>query len=69
VGDPDFALIDEAYPYLAKRLLTDDTPRLRAALKYMVYGKSKVRARHPDTQRPASSTAPGVRVGLPSCLG
>jgi aarF domain-containing kinase len=46
VGDPGFALVDEAYPYLAKRLLTDDTPRLRAALKYMVYGKSKVRKRN-----------------------
>eukprot|EP01023_Acetabularia_acetabulum_P028063 TRINITY_DN26537_c0_g1_i1.p1 TRINITY_DN26537_c0_g1~~TRINITY_DN26537_c0_g1_i1.p1 ORF type:complete len:789 (-),score=150.48 TRINITY_DN26537_c0_g1_i1:420-2786(-) len=42
VGNPEFALVDEAYPYLAKRLLTDDTPRLRAALKYMVYGKNKV---------------------------
>ncbi len=42
VGDPDFALVDEAYPYIAKRLLTDDSPRLRAALRYMVYGKSGV---------------------------
>eukprot|EP01025_Chloroclados_australasicus_P040545 TRINITY_DN423_c0_g2_i11.p2 TRINITY_DN423_c0_g2~~TRINITY_DN423_c0_g2_i11.p2 ORF type:complete len:776 (+),score=103.02 TRINITY_DN423_c0_g2_i11:149-2329(+) len=42
VGNPDFALVDEAYPYLAKRLLTDDTPRLRAALRYMVYGKNSV---------------------------
>eukprot|EP00238_Polyblepharides_amylifera_P011855 CAMPEP_0196587628 /NCGR_PEP_ID=MMETSP1081-20130531/58094_1 /TAXON_ID=36882 /ORGANISM="Pyramimonas amylifera, Strain CCMP720" /LENGTH=743 /DNA_ID=CAMNT_0041909867 /DNA_START=360 /DNA_END=2591 /DNA_ORIENTATION=+ len=41
VGDSDFALVDEAFPYLAKRLLTDDTPRLRAALKYMIYGKSE----------------------------
>jgi aarF domain-containing kinase len=42
VGDPEFALVDEAYPYLSKRLLTDDHPRLRAALKYMVYGKERV---------------------------
>ena len=39
MGNPDFALVDEAYPYIAKRLLTDDSPRLRAALKYMVYGR------------------------------
>mmetsp|Transcript_9002 Transcript_9002/g.22534 ORF Transcript_9002/g.22534 Transcript_9002/m.22534 type:complete len:662 (-) Transcript_9002:6-1991(-) len=39
VGNPKFAIIDEAFPYLSKRLLTDDAPRLRAALKYMVYGK------------------------------
>ena len=39
VGNPEFAIIDEAFPYLSKRLLTDDAPRLRAALRYMVYGK------------------------------
>ena len=32
----DFAIVDEAYPYVAKMLLTDDSPRLRASLKYMV---------------------------------
>ena len=42
VGNPDFALVDEAYPYISKRLLTDKSPRLRAALTYMVYGKSRV---------------------------
>merc|ERR1719421_708926 len=41
VGNPQFAIVDEAYPYIAKRLLTDDSPRLRAALRYMVYGNSK----------------------------
>ncbi|MGK3742072.1 MAG: aarF domain-containing kinase [Bacillariaceae sp.] len=39
VGNPEFAIIDEAYPYIARRLLTDDSPRLRAALRYMVYGQ------------------------------
>jgi len=39
VGNPDFAIIDEAYPYIAKRLMTDKSPRLKAALKYMVYGR------------------------------
>jgi aarF domain-containing kinase len=42
VGNPDFALVDEAYPYISKRLLTDDSPRLREALRYMVYGKKRV---------------------------
>eukprot|EP00798_Chlamydomonas_sp_ICE-L_P012411 gene12411-15603_t len=42
VGNDDFALVDEAYPYIARRLLTDDSPRLREALRYMVYGKSGV---------------------------
>lgn len=42
VGNDDFAIIDEAYPYLAQRLLTDDSPRLRESLKYMIYGRSGV---------------------------
>jgi aarF domain-containing kinase len=42
VANPGFAIIDEAYPYISKRLLTDPSPRLREALRYMVYGKSNV---------------------------
>merc|ERR1719316_2384003 len=40
VGNPEFAIVDEAYPYISQRLLTDESPRLRAALRYMVYGKT-----------------------------
>ena len=39
VGNPEFAIVDEAYPFISKRLLTSPTPRLKAAFKYMVYGK------------------------------
>jgi aarF domain-containing kinase len=42
VGNPNFAIVDEAYPYISKRLLTDEHPRLKAALKYMIYGKEGV---------------------------
>jgi len=42
VGNPEFAIIDEAYPYIARRLMTDRSPRLQAALKYMIYGKEGV---------------------------
>ncbi|KAL8137943.1 hypothetical protein V2J09_003944 [Rumex salicifolius] len=42
VGNPEFAIVDEAYPYIAQRLLTDESPRLRNALRYTVYGKSGV---------------------------
>ena len=38
VANPEFAIIDEAYPYISQRLLTDPSPRLRSALRYMVYG-------------------------------
>eukprot|EP00931_Biecheleriopsis_adriatica_P020052 TRINITY_DN134_c0_g1_i1.p1 TRINITY_DN134_c0_g1~~TRINITY_DN134_c0_g1_i1.p1 ORF type:complete len:875 (-),score=160.50 TRINITY_DN134_c0_g1_i1:42-2585(-) len=42
VGDPDFAIIDEAYPYLSKQLLTNPSDRLRASFRYMVYGREGV---------------------------
>ncbi|CAK7336236.1 unnamed protein product [Dovyalis caffra] len=42
VGNSEFAIVDEAYPYIAQRLLTDESPRLRNALRYTIYGKSGV---------------------------
>uniref|UniRef100_A0A0A0LL41 Protein kinase domain-containing protein n=1 Tax=Cucumis sativus TaxID=3659 RepID=A0A0A0LL41_CUCSA len=42
VGNSDFAIVDEAYPYIAQRLLFDESPRLRNALRYTIYGKSGV---------------------------
>lgn len=42
VGNPDFAIVDEAYPYIAKRLLTDPSPKMKEALRYMIYGKEGV---------------------------
>ena len=41
VGNPEFAIIDEAYPYIARRLMTDGSPRLKAAFRYMIYGKGE----------------------------
>jgi len=41
VGNPQFAIVDEAYPYISRRLLTDKSPRLRAAMRYMVYGQGE----------------------------
>lgn len=42
VNNPSFNLVDAAYPYIARRLLTDPAPRLREALKYILYGNSQV---------------------------
>lgn len=36
MGDPEFALVDEAYPYIAKRLLTDKSPRLQVRIIYII---------------------------------
>lgn len=35
--DPNYSIMQECYPYLAKRLMTDDSPRSRAALRNMIY--------------------------------
>ena len=38
-GDPDFAIIDESYPYIAKRLLTDDSEYMKKALNDLIMDK------------------------------
>lgn len=35
--DPDFKVLGEAYPYIAKRLLTDPAPELRSSLKDLLF--------------------------------
>ncbi|CEM00531.1 unnamed protein product [Vitrella brassicaformis CCMP3155] len=37
--DKQFSILSECLPYLAKRLLTDDSPRVREALRSFLYGK------------------------------
>lgn len=36
--DPGYSTLQECYPYIAKRLLTDDSPRSRAVLRDFLYG-------------------------------
>ena len=36
--DPSYSIVQECFPYLARRLLTDDHPRTRAALRQLLYG-------------------------------
>lgn len=42
--NPSYSILQECYPYLAKRLMTDDSPRSEAALRNMIYqdGRLKV---------------------------
>jgi predicted unusual protein kinase regulating ubiquinone biosynthesis (AarF/ABC1/UbiB family) len=35
--DPDFKVLSEAYPYVAKRLLTDPAPQLRTSLRDLLF--------------------------------
>merc|ERR1719181_2419926 len=37
-SNEDYSIVSEAYPYLSQRLLTDRSPRAKAALRSMVYG-------------------------------
>ena len=41
--DPDFKVLSKAYPYVAKRLLTDPSPQLRASLKDLLFKDGKFR--------------------------
>ncbi|KAL4458199.1 hypothetical protein ABPG75_013064 [Micractinium tetrahymenae] len=38
-ADPDYSIVKECLPYLARRLLTDDSPRARHALKEILFGR------------------------------
>ena len=37
-ADPSYSIVSKVFPYLARRLLTDDHPRARAALRQMLFG-------------------------------
>jgi hypothetical protein len=37
-ADPNYSLISSCFPYIAKRLVRDDSPRAQQALKDMLYG-------------------------------
>mmetsp|Transcript_17047 Transcript_17047/g.31996 ORF Transcript_17047/g.31996 Transcript_17047/m.31996 type:complete len:944 (+) Transcript_17047:63-2894(+) len=49
----DYAIVTEAFPYLSRRLLTDKSPRAKAALRSMVYGSENKDATNatPDFSR------------------
>ena len=40
-ADPDFSIVKSCFPYIAKRLIGDDSPRSQAALKKMIYGQDE----------------------------
>ncbi|WP_427161421.1 ABC1 kinase family protein [Aliinostoc sp. HNIBRCY26] len=41
--DPEFKVLSEAYPYVAKRLLTDPAPQLRTSLKDLLFKEGRFR--------------------------
>ncbi|EJK66355.1 hypothetical protein THAOC_12731 [Thalassiosira oceanica] len=40
-SDSSYSILQECYPYLAKRLISDDSPRARGALRMLLYGKGE----------------------------
>jgi aarF domain-containing kinase len=40
-ASPTYSIVSECMPYLSRRLLTDNDPRMRAALKHLLYGNKK----------------------------
>lgn len=40
-SDPEYAIVEECFPYLSRRLLKDDSPRMRAALRDLLYGEKQ----------------------------
>lgn len=56
----DYSIVKQAFPYLSRRLLTDNSPRAKAALRSMIYGSSEERAltATPARQGPAKASAP-----------
>ena len=40
--DPDYSMVRECYPYLSRRLMTDDSPRAKEALRAMLLSNSSV---------------------------
>lgn len=39
--DSSYSIVNQCFPFLARRLLTDDSPRVRAALKSFLYGSEQ----------------------------
>ena len=35
--DENFAVVDECFPYIARRMLSDDDPRIRESLRTFIY--------------------------------
>lgn len=57
-SDRNYKVLGAAYPWIAKKVLTDRSPALRATLKELLY-----QVRHEFFQRGASGTSPLNRFG------
>ena len=49
--DENYSITSECYPFLAKRLFTDDSPRAQQALRQMLYGSGATASSKLDVER------------------
>ena len=40
-GDPDYGIIMEAYPFVARKLLSEDRPEIQKALQEVLYARNQ----------------------------
>ena len=52
LGDPDYALIQAAYPFVSRKLLSSDRPALRGALQEALYSGQGSNAQHRASLNP-----------------
>ncbi|KAH8075503.1 hypothetical protein JL721_1513 [Aureococcus anophagefferens] len=52
LGDPDYALIQAAYPFVSRKLLSSDRPALRGALQEALYAGQGSNAQHRASLNP-----------------
>lgn len=58
---PESRIIQDAYPYIASRLLTDSSPELQDALQQLIFKKGKPRYGEEDRRRMAPNLQKGAQ--------
>lgn len=66
--DQDFAIVKDAYPFVASRLLTDRSPQLQSALKQLIFKDGQVVATADSLQLPSTHNPIMQLVPSPSPL-
>lgn len=62
--DPNFKILNEAYPYIASRLLTDPAPELQEALQCLLFDQGRPRWNRLESLLESASTAGDYDVSI-----
>ena len=66
--EPDFKFLEVAYPYVAKRLLTDDDPALRERLLQMLFRDGKFQWKRCENLLALAKDAGGQKLDMSDTL-